>query len=277
MRIRSIRPEFWSSEDVGAMDWHTRLVYIGLWSYVDDNGVGRDIERLITTALFPLDEDLPECSRRVTGALHHLSTHRQIVRYEVEGKPYLHVVAWTTHQRIEKASKGRYPLPTCDNAILRESSRNATGALPEPSPLGEGEKGRRGEGDSATRGTLTRPAADPGLDTEATVQTLIAEWIDHCDNRPPGRVIGQVSKEVKAMLSEGIPYEHVRAGVAAWHTKGLHPSTLASVVHETRTTKTTPKRSTGTNRALETLDIAARYEAQEGGHRAEITDRPAAR
>ena len=89
MRIRSIRPEFWTSEDVAAMDWHTRLVYIGLWSYVDDNGVGRDIERLITTDLFALDDDLTEASVRVHGALKHLNTHGQITRYSVDGRRFL--------------------------------------------------------------------------------------------------------------------------------------------------------------------------------------------
>lgn len=68
-----------------------------------------------------------------------------------------------------------------------------------------------------------------------TAQTLIAEWIDHCDGgRPPGRVVGQVAKELGQMLDEGIPYADVRRGLAAWHGRGLHPSTLASVVHETR-------------------------------------------
>ena len=145
MRIRSIRPEFWSSEDVAAMSWDTRLVFIGLWSYVDDNGVGRDIERLITTALFPLDGDLPESSRRVTGALRHLSDRGQITRYTVEGKAFLHISSWTKHQRIEKASQGRYPLPTCDDAEFPEPSPTTPGALPDMSTPGEGEKGRRGE------------------------------------------------------------------------------------------------------------------------------------
>lgn len=144
MRIRSIRPEFWSSEDVAAMDWHTRLVFVGLWSYVDDNGVGRDVEPLIVAALFPLDGDLPESSRRVTGALRHLSDHGQITRYRVDGKPYLHVAAWEKHQRIEKKSTGRYPLPTSEDAEIREPSPTTPGALPEPSAPGEGEKGRRG-------------------------------------------------------------------------------------------------------------------------------------
>lgn len=78
------------------------------------------------------------------------------------------------------------------------------------------------------------PTAQPAQrsDGEPTAQTLVAEWIDHCNKRPPGRVIGQISKEIGALLNEGIAYADVRAGLAAWHQKSLHPSTLASVVHE---------------------------------------------
>ena len=42
MRIRSIKPEFWRSDDVNSMCIEDRLLFIGLWSYVDDNGVGID-------------------------------------------------------------------------------------------------------------------------------------------------------------------------------------------------------------------------------------------
>ena len=41
MRIRSIKPEFWTSDDITALAVDDRLLFIGLWSYVDDNGVGR--------------------------------------------------------------------------------------------------------------------------------------------------------------------------------------------------------------------------------------------
>lgn len=69
-------------------------------------------------------------------------------------------------------------------------------------------------------------------DGKPSAQPLIGEWIEHCTERPPGRVVGQVSKEIKAMLSEGIPAERVRVGLAEWQRKGLHASTLPSVVHE---------------------------------------------
>jgi hypothetical protein len=63
-------------------------------------------------------------------------------------------------------------------------------------------------------------------------QTLIAEWLGNCNDRPPKAVIGQVSKQIKGLLDEDIPYDQVRAGLGLWMTKGLHPSTLPSVVNE---------------------------------------------
>ncbi len=67
-----------------------------------------------------------------------------------------------------------------------------------------------------------------------TAQTLLAEWLDHCEQRPPRRVRDHTAREIKTMLDEGIPVDDVRRGLAAWHAKRLHPSALASVVHETR-------------------------------------------
>ena len=46
-------------------------------------------------------------------------------------------------------------------------------------------------------------------------------------------MIGQVGRHLKRMLEDdGIPAEHVRAGLAAWRVKGLNPAVLASVVNE---------------------------------------------
>lgn len=73
-----------------------------------------------------------------------------------------------------------------------------------------------------------------GTPDEATAQTLIAEWIDHCSTRPPSRMVGHVSREIKGLLDDGIPTADIRAGLARWHEKKLNPSVLASVVHEVR-------------------------------------------
>jgi len=156
MRIRSIRPEFWSSDDITALSWDARLIFIGLWSYVDDNGVGRDVEKLIVADLFPLEEDQRGALRRVHGALTEYSRSGLVTRYTVDGKPYVHVTTFSTNQVINRPSRARYPLPTCKDAQTH-------GALSEPSVsphvnkvIGEGEKGRRGEVKTSSPATPSR-------------------------------------------------------------------------------------------------------------------------
>jgi general stress protein YciG len=110
--------------------------------------------------------------------------------------------------------------------------------------------------------TASKPLAESETDTDTdksnppgggqaaaeSTQHLIARWIDHQERRPPGAVIGQVSKQLKAMLNEGIPITDLEFGLAAWQAKGLHPSTLPSVVHEMRTARPqTPRRQQETD------------------------------
>lgn len=104
-------------------------------------------------------------------------------------------------------------------------------------------------------GTLAHPDAP-------TAQTIIAEWIERCNSRPPGRTIGQVAKLTGEMLGEGIDPDDVRRGLAAWMSKGLHPSTLPSVVNEVMNAP--PSRaSTADSRAHDALALAARLRDQE--------------
>lgn len=75
-------------------------------------------------------------------------------------------------------------------------------------------------------------ARDGSDDGNEGAQALLGEWLDRCAKRPPGRVVGQVAVQVKAMLAEGVDPDDIRRGLSAWMTKGLHPSTLPSVVNE---------------------------------------------
>ena len=182
MRIRSIRPEFWSSEDIAEMDWHTRLVYIGLWSYVDDNGVGRDVERLIVAELFPLDASLSEASLRTHGALMYLAERGHITRYTVEGKPFLHISTFHEHQRINRPSAGRYPLPTSPNAETHGVLTEHSVSTHANAPLGEGEKGRRGEEEKG-RGSARKRA--PRAHALADDWTPSPEAVERIRNEHP--------------------------------------------------------------------------------------------
>ncbi|HET6916620.1 MAG TPA: hypothetical protein VFH56_11075 [Acidimicrobiales bacterium] len=146
MRIRSIKPEFWRSEDIAVLDWETRLLFVGLWSYVDDNGVGIDRKADIAADLFAqdLEDDAPETFARVSRGLQTLSEAGLITRYSVAGKRFLHITSWDKHQRIDKPNKPRYPLPTCDDAQIRETVATLSRDSRETPAPGTGEQGNRG-------------------------------------------------------------------------------------------------------------------------------------
>lgn len=127
------------------MDWNTRLIFIGLWSYVDDNGVGRDVEKLILAELFPLEDDPRDTLATLSRGLQTLSEGGQITRYEVDGKPLLHVTGWNKWQKIDRPGKARYEPPTSENASIRDTLATSSRDIRETPSTGEGEKWRRGE------------------------------------------------------------------------------------------------------------------------------------
>ena len=110
-RIRSIKPEFFTSEAIAALPLSARLTFIGLWTYVDDNGVGIDNELLVTAAIWPLERDNLETLARTREDLATLSRARLVSRYQDSRKSYLHVTSWDEHQKVDHPRKPRYPLP----------------------------------------------------------------------------------------------------------------------------------------------------------------------
>lgn len=150
MRIRSIKPEFWRSDDIAALPITARLLFIGLWSYVDDNGVGSDKISSIAADLFAadLEADPTETFRRVSEDSACLESRGLIIRYRADGKPLLYVRNWTRHQLVKNPSKGReYPLPPAELlepfALLPSVYVEAT----ETRGTGAGEQGNRGTGE----------------------------------------------------------------------------------------------------------------------------------
>jgi hypothetical protein len=272
-RIRSIKPEFWTSEAIARLPLRARLTFIALWSYVDDNGVGRDNEKLIAAELFPLEDDPRETVINVREDLATLAREGRVTRYTVDGKPFLHVTNWSEHQKIDRPNKKRYPTPdderavplTCGNldprATLAQPSRTPISGSREQGAVEQG-SGSREQGNEGAGEQRIPPTAGAVASSAPTSQTLIAEWIEHCKDRPPGKVVGQVAKEVGAMLSEGIAFADVRAGLAAWHEKRLHPSALPSIVHEVREGPGRPqqrKASTTDERVRQGLELAAHF------------------
>ncbi|KUG58960.1 hypothetical protein [Nesterenkonia jeotgali] len=117
------------------------------------------------------------------------------------------------------------------------------------SPPGSGTE-TKAETETETE-TEVNPSATVASDDARSSQTLVGEWIDNCAERPPGRVIGQLSKEIKTLLDEGQDYQQVRSAVQTWNTKGAHPSVLPSVLHELRNKRAQPPRQTAAEREMQ--------------------------
>ncbi|MER7953887.1 hypothetical protein [Streptomyces sp. NPDC096030] len=109
-RIRSIKPEFFTSLTIADLRLSARLQFIGLWTYVDDNGVGLADPRLIRAAIWPLEED-PEVLQRTREDLQSLHAARLVTLYEASGKALLTVNNWSEHQKVSHPRKPRYPRP----------------------------------------------------------------------------------------------------------------------------------------------------------------------
>jgi hypothetical protein len=135
-RIRTIKPDFWKSESIAALPFRTRLTFIGLWTYVDDNGVGLDNFKLIAAELSGLEDDPREARANVREDLARLHSVGRIVRYTVSGKRYFAVVNWTEHQKIDKPGRPRYPSFDDDFAmhLSREEAWNLDGPTASSQP-----------------------------------------------------------------------------------------------------------------------------------------------
>lgn len=134
-RIRTIKPEFFTSEDIVELSPLARIFFIALWCEADREG--RLAWKLKTLRMRYLPGD--ECE--IEALAQELTDSELIVVYEIEGKKYAEIPSFKTHQVInnrEKASKipSRHQNePTRDDASLtRESGVKAEG------------KGREGKG-----------------------------------------------------------------------------------------------------------------------------------
>jgi len=123
-RIRTIKPEFWTSEQVMECSAMARLLFIGIWNFCDDAGNHPMSPKTIKALVFPGDDIT---AHAVEGLLTELVTNRLITLYEASSKQYLHVNGWH-HQKIDR--------PTVKHPEFVEPSPNALRGINEGSSSG---------------------------------------------------------------------------------------------------------------------------------------------
>jgi len=133
-RIRTIKPEFFTSLTIADLPITARLTFIGLWTHCDDEGRCVDDARLIKAAVWPLDDRTAAEVEEDLKAIAHKSL---IIRYEVDGRRYLAVRNWREHQRVNRPTPSRIPPPPPisleSHKGLSDDSVSTHGALTEDS------------------------------------------------------------------------------------------------------------------------------------------------
>lgn len=105
-RYRTIKPEFWTSEQVVDCSPTARLLFVGLWNFCDDSGIHPYAPKQIKMEIFPGDDFTIE---NIESMLGELISNGLINTYHIDNKRYLIVTGWK-HQKIEKPTY-KHPKP----------------------------------------------------------------------------------------------------------------------------------------------------------------------
>lgn len=116
-RIRSLKPEFWTSEQVVDCSRDARLMLIGMLNFADDSGILPGSVQRIRMQVFPGDDLTLE---NIRGMLNELIREGLVQEYDVEGKVYWQITGFTAHQRIDQPTY-KHPLP--DGSIPQNKRR----------------------------------------------------------------------------------------------------------------------------------------------------------
>lgn len=105
-RIRTIKPDFFASEQVASVPYEWRLLFVGLWTHADREGRLLDRPARLKATLFPYD-DLD-----VNDGLESLYRVGLVTRYEVDGVKLIAIPTWLKHQQPHiKESRSVLPAP----------------------------------------------------------------------------------------------------------------------------------------------------------------------
>jgi len=120
-RIRTCKPDYWSSPQVVRCTRDARLLFIGMWNFCDDAGIHPASIMQLKMRVFPGDD----CNETEVGKwMAELIKGGLVIEYTIEGKSYWQVTGWH-HQKIDKPYY-RYPKPVKPKGSFQIEGQNQT-------------------------------------------------------------------------------------------------------------------------------------------------------
>lgn len=187
MRIRQVKPAFWSDEDTASLvdPTDTALFYIGLWMQADDSGYLRWEPRRIAAELYPYADP----TVREAAVLHHKLRLEELRKLRVFRCGHAVIPRMIRHQRLAGAT---HQVHTVRDEHNRCSPRKP--AVPRGSPrrlgkrLGQVRLGNRaGAHEESENGMSTIEEHDAQIERPLSDEEKVATWLDLWRNPSVGR------------------------------------------------------------------------------------------
>jgi len=125
-RRRMLNPMFFLDPDVAMLSPWARLLFESLWCLADREGRLEDKPKRILIQTFPFDKDI-----NIEGHLSELVEQEFIQRYKANGKDYIQIRSFLTHQNPHpKETPSKIPPPPAVES--RGEPCNSTAGIPQP-------------------------------------------------------------------------------------------------------------------------------------------------
>lgn len=111
-RVRSVRPEYFTDDDIASLPVLARLLFVGLWCHADREGRLKDRPQALKARILPFD------SCDVDDLLGGLVAVGQIVRYEVNGEKLIAIPKFLKHQHPH-FKEPPSSLPPCNEIVTK--------------------------------------------------------------------------------------------------------------------------------------------------------------
>ena len=168
-RIRTVKPEFWESEDTAKLSPLAALTFVGMLNLADDEGRGRGNATMLYARLHSMRDGVS--LKLVRGVLDELEQAGIVQFYTANGdQSFYYITGFSKHQVINKPTPSKLPPPP----VVSETT---TVVL----PVGKEGKGKEGKGreycaEPAQTPTHAPPPELSGLTLYEQDRKLCSRW-----------------------------------------------------------------------------------------------------
>ncbi|VXC76868.1 hypothetical protein YERSI8AC_180092 [Enterobacterales bacterium 8AC] len=215
-RIRTIKPEFWTDEDMAEVSEAACLLAIGLLNYADDEGYFNANPKLIKAAIFPIREP----SVTIPVMLRELSNHGYLSLFSTsDNRDFGLIKNFAKHQVVNKPRASKIK----EMELLPYNYGSDTGGLPlgmdqgsgkgkDQNTLSHGEKNaKRPDGDSQ-QSEQDGSQSEGGKVRHEYTPDFEAAWLEY-PRRPGSPDKHGAFKAWNARLRDGVTAETMMEGV----------------------------------------------------------------